>query len=145
MAGPHSGSQADCSVVAEVRAALDAHGHHNVKIVAPDAFKTPLKPDLEMLAASPDAKYVDVWGLHGAAPLTEVYGDLEPFLTSGKGPLSRPLFNSENEVSRWSPFPPCCSGVSPLRCKPRPIVSLMDCTSARSYSCVHGCRMSMKG
>lgn len=84
-----------CSNIAVKRKALNAHGHAGVKIVAPDAFAGPLRSDLETLmnASLISDVPVDIWGLHGAAPLTGLYGELPPGITGGQ----KPLWNSENE------------------------------------------------
>ena len=61
-----------CSTCLKV---FDAHGHQNVKIVSPDAFMNPLRGDVDDLYASPNhAPEVDIFGVHGALPLTELYG-----------------------------------------------------------------------
>jgi len=93
---PPCATSSSCDSVMAARKAFDAHGHKQVKIVAPDAFQSPLPSDAEMIHNSQAAsEAVDIWGIHGAAPLTELYGSVEPWMTQ---PGAKPLWNSENEA-----------------------------------------------
>ena len=59
-------ANSSCSEFPLKRAVFDAHGHKNVKIVAPDAFMKNLRGDAEMLWDSPlHAPAVDIFGIHG--------------------------------------------------------------------------------
>ena len=86
-----------CASIVQKRQVFDAHGHKDVKIVAPDAFDftRTAKGDSQMLLSNPAANAaVAVLGVHGAAPLNELYGPVQDWMTNGE----RPLWNSENEA-----------------------------------------------
>jgi galactosylceramidase len=94
-----------CGSTLSKRAVFDAHGHHHVQIVAPDAFIDNVEQLYGMVNHSSE---VDIFGMHGEADLYETYGasvSADPWLTSG----DHPLFISENEA--------CYSGIRSLaRC-----------------------------
>jgi galactosylceramidase len=90
-----------CDGITLKRAAFNAHGHTHVKIVAPDAFDFDrTKGDVIMMKNSSDVVWsdVDIVGVHGAAPLSDLYGPLQSWLTEESTNSSKPLWNSENEA-----------------------------------------------